>query len=87
MYDTYISNKCLHMKKYLISGAISFAVLANFAGVAGATVGPPSQYPTDVDQCKDGGWESYNGMFKNQGDCVSFVVTDGRNAPDGPNAQ
>ena len=32
------------------------------------------------DQCKDGGWASW-GVFKNQGDCVSFVATDGKNPP------
>ena len=36
--------------------------------------------PTSADQCKNGGWKSY-GVFKNQGDCVSFVVTHGKNAP------
>ena len=34
------------------------------------------------DQCKDGGWMSW-GVFKNQGDCVSFVATGGRNLPAG----
>jgi hypothetical protein len=29
--------------------------------------------PTNKDQCKDGGWESYG--FKNQGQCVRFVET------------
>jgi hypothetical protein len=28
--------------------------------------------PTSKDQCKNGGWRTF-GMFKNQGDCVSFV--------------
>jgi hypothetical protein len=39
--------------------------------------------PTTKDQCKNGGWRSY-GVFKNQGDCVSFVATGGRNQPSGP---
>jgi YVTN family beta-propeller protein len=31
--------------------------------------------PTSVDQCKHGGWRTFtNPTFKNQGDCVSFVV-------------
>ena len=37
---------------------------------------------TDKDQCKNGGWQTFTsspGPFKNQGDCVSFVATDGRN--------
>src|SRR5208337_852488 len=34
-------------------------------------IGPP----TNKDQCKDGGWQTFNfpRKFKNQGDCVSFV--------------
>lgn len=36
--------------------------------------------PTSTDQCKDGGWQTF-GVFKNQGDCVSYVATDGRNPP------
>jgi hypothetical protein len=29
--------------------------------------------PTTKDDCKDGGWASF-GMFKNQGDCVVYVI-------------
>jgi hypothetical protein len=36
--------------------------------------------PTTKDQCKNGGWRTY-GIFKNQGDCVSFVATGGKNPP------
>jgi len=36
--------------------------------------------PTDANQCKKGGWQAY-GIFKNQGDCVSFVKTGGKNEP------
>jgi hypothetical protein len=39
--------------------------------------------PTTAEQCKIGGWRQY-GVFKNQGDCVSFVATGGRNQPAGP---
>jgi hypothetical protein len=38
--------------------------------------------PTSKDQCKNGGWQAY-GVFKNQGDCVSFVATGGKNPPAG----
>ena len=38
--------------------------------------------PTAKDQCKDGGWQTF-GVFKNQGDCVSFVATGGKNPPTG----
>jgi hypothetical protein len=37
--------------------------------------------PTSKDQCKKGGWRTFGSVFKNQGDCVSFVATGGRNAP------
>ncbi len=33
----------------------------------------PLALPTDKDQCKDGGYQNFGGLFKNQGDCVSFV--------------
>lgn len=39
--------------------------------------------PLQSAACKDGGWQNFtdaNGTpFKNQGDCVSYVATDGRN--------
>jgi hypothetical protein len=45
---------------------------------------PAPTTPTSKDQCKDGGWKSFtNPAFKNQGDCVSFVATGGKNSPDG----
>ena len=38
---------------------------------------------TDKDQCKNGGWQtlvdSEGQPFKNQGDCVSFAATGGKN--------
>jgi hypothetical protein len=39
--------------------------------------------PTTKDQCKNGGWRTY-GVFRNQGNCVSFVATGGKNRPGGP---
>ena len=33
--------------------------------------------------CKHGGWKGFQPLFKNQGVCVSFVATGGRNAPAG----
>jgi hypothetical protein len=44
---------------------------------------PPPPLPTSKDQCQNGGWRSFPG-FKNQGDCVSFVATGGKNPPAGP---
>jgi len=66
-------------KKFIIATCV---LSAFFAVSASATLAPP--LPTNVNDCKKGGWENYEGLFKNQGDCVSFVATDGRNQPDGP---
>jgi hypothetical protein len=45
---------------------------------------PAAATPTSKDQCKDGGWQTFtNPSFKNQGDCVSFVATGGKNPPNG----
>ena len=44
---------------------------------------PPPPTPTSTAQCKHGGWQgltdSKGTLFKNQGDCVSFVATQGTN--------
>ena len=34
--------------------------------------------PTTTEQCKHGGWQLF-GTFKNQGDCVGYVATGGKN--------
>jgi len=47
------------------------------------TVHDATATPTSKDQCKNGGWKTF-GVFKNQGDCVSFVATGGKNPPSGP---
>jgi hypothetical protein len=36
--------------------------------------------PVSKAQCKEGGWQNF-GLFKNQGDCVSYVATGGTNPP------
>jgi hypothetical protein len=36
--------------------------------------------PNNKAQCKNGGWKTY-GVFRNQGDCVSFVASGGKNQP------
>src|SRR5204862_166153 len=52
-------------------------VATNFAA------GPSFVVPTSADQCKDRGWgeltDDTGTPFKNQGDCVSFVATGGKN--------
>jgi hypothetical protein len=45
---------------------------------------PAGPGPTSKDACKNGGWRNFtNPAFKNQGDCVSFVATGGKNPPNG----
>ncbi len=61
----------------VISGTINGESIANRATV---TFTPPP-LPTTNDQCTKGGWQGFNGVFKNQGDCVSFVATHGKNEP------
>jgi hypothetical protein len=40
---------------------------------------PEPAAPTDKEQCKNGGWQTFtNPTFRNQGDCVSFVASNGR---------
>ena len=39
----------------------------------------PTLTPTSKDVCKDGGWSVFNTpTFKNQGDCVSYVASNGK---------
>jgi hypothetical protein len=42
-----------------------------------------TELPTSKDDCKNGGWQAFNGTatFRNQGDCVSYVATQGKNPP------
>lgn len=77
------------MKKFFIFLAASAICLATAGTSSAAVVIPPEPepYPTNVEQCKKGGWQNYGGLFKNQGDCVSYVATQGKNLPDGPTAQ
>ena len=45
---------------------------------------PAPATPKTKDDCKNGGWKNFtNPAFKNQGDCVSFVATGGKNPPNG----
>jgi hypothetical protein len=76
------------------SGAVTFSVaetnhswLSKHSDMSNITFlgTPPPEFnlPTSKDQCKKGGWQNY-GIFKNQGDCVSFVSTHGKNPPTAP---
>jgi hypothetical protein len=59
----------------------SFIVAFNRTG-GNIVVTDTKPVPISKDQCKSGGWRSF-GVFKNQGDCVSFVATGGKNPPAG----
>jgi hypothetical protein len=51
-------------------------------GAGDACDATPHGVPSNKDQCKKDGWMAY-GLFKNQGDCVSYVATGGKNQPAG----
>jgi len=42
-----------------------------------------SGLPTTKDMCMKNGWQNYGSAFKNQGDCVSFIASKGKNRPTG----
>ena len=56
--------------------------LPNGSGVALNLSANLVTLPTSKAQCKKGGWRDFE-VFKNQGDCVSFVATGGKNPPAG----
>ncbi|HSC91401.1 MAG TPA: hypothetical protein VLB86_07095 [Gaiellaceae bacterium] len=65
---------------------VSMSILIDVQGTAditGSRVNGQLQRlagPTAADQCKNGGWQDFDDpAFKNQGDCVSFVASGGRN--------
>ena len=68
------------------TAARSDTITANYNGDAshntsdGNTSVAVTSLPTTKDQCKDTGWQNFS-VFKNQGDCVSFVATGGKNPP------
>ncbi len=71
----------------VIAGVFTAVVLSGLAllgGLGHASVGntaSAAQYeynPTTISQCQQGGWRNFP-QFKNQGDCVSFVATGGKN--------
>jgi len=68
----------------------SVSVLIDVQGTAdltNITVNGEAQVPTTQaakDQCKNGGWRNFTSpSFKNQGDCVSYFATGGRNPGSG----
>jgi hypothetical protein len=68
----------------------SISILIDVEGTAditNITVNGELQVPTTQaakDQCKNGGWQNFSSpSFKNQGDCVSYFATGGRNPGNG----
>ena len=57
------------------------------ADITNITVNGELQVPTAQvakDQCKNGGWRNFTTpSFKNQGDCVSYFATGGKNPGNG----
>jgi hypothetical protein len=63
------------------AGALSYAD-ALYVSVGGSKTTYNFELgPTNKDECKNGGWMNYGSTFTNQGDCVSFVATGGKNPP------
>ena len=60
----------------------NFPPLVACATLASPPIRPP--LPTTTEECKNGGWKTFGTAFKNQGDCVSFVATGGKNPPSEP---
>lgn len=47
--------------------------------IVGLTLGDEPAGPTTKDDCKDGGWREFEDPgFRNQGQCVAFVASDGK---------
>jgi hypothetical protein len=63
---------------FVVNNCKASATGVDFTATASFTL-----YPMSTDDCKDDGWENLtdrNGTsFNNQGDCVSYVATDGSN--------
>ena len=57
----------------LVGFAVTFQV-----GTGDIVVTDAPPLPTTKEQCREGGWRNYGTLFKNPGDCVSFVATGGR---------
>jgi len=62
-------------------GPVTNSNLNEAANLATGSSSPP--LPMSKNQCRNGGWRNF-GRFKNQGDCISFVATGGKNPPGGP---
>jgi hypothetical protein len=61
----------------VFSGPPATALIEDFVS---SLIEPIPVAPSSKEQCEGGGWQNYP-QFKNQGDCVSFVTTNGKNEP------
>jgi hypothetical protein len=71
-------------------------VVAAVGAISVASAASPKHTNSNVtltgyekNDCKQGGWKTFlnannEPMFKNQGDCVSFFATGGKNQPSNP---
>jgi hypothetical protein len=68
-----------------VTTGVTFAPWLVTSDLNGACIG--GNVATNQDQCKNGGWQTLvdnnNTPFKNQGDCVSYVATRGKNKANG----
>jgi len=68
-----------------VPAAIAVIAIAGFMTTRVAADTPP----TGVEQCLNDGWKTVSGpslVFSSEGDCVSFVTTNGMNPPNVPQA-
>lgn len=68
-----------------VSTGVTYAPWLVTSNLNGSCIG--GNVATNKDQCKNDGWQTLtdnnNRPFKNQGDCVSFVATQGKNKANG----
>lgn len=73
-------------KGTFVASIVTLVVAISSISVAVAKPGQGNQ-PTNgytKDQCKNGGWNNFSSpKFKNQGDCVSYFATGGKNPGNG----
>ena len=88
--DTWVADASMPGPRYMAGGAVVDGVAYVIGGIASPTdfvatneaFTPGVEMPAAADQCRNGGWMAF-GVFRNQGDCVSYVATQGRNEPAG----
>ena len=81
---TTVNSSATDLHPYLSADALTLVFGSARPGGSGATdlwIATRTQiFPTTKDECKNGGFARF-GIFKNQGDCVSYVATGGKNKP------